>query len=208
MIITERNADPEEFFFAPIYYLTGDLETAKFYSNLASATAKFGTFLEHKIKELIKLPIIEYSEINSCTQKSILKKQNIDGVEPDFVLINPTLKIIEVFEVKSNMFNMDSKQCKTENYTGQKMKIHFIENFQNFNTEVYLVNFFGFTPTKRGKHVLPLTDNFIHITGKDFSQKIEISYELVLNSLKNDRIVNQKFIDNYKNKPTIMNEVF
>ena len=89
MIITERKNDADEFLYAPIYFLTGDLETAKFYSNLASATAKFGTYLEKQIKETVSIPIINYSEINTVTKKSLLAKQNIDGVIPDFIIIDP-----------------------------------------------------------------------------------------------------------------------
>ena len=106
MIITERNADVGEFLFAPIYYLTGDLETAKFYSNLASATSKFGTYLEQKIRESIKLPVGDYDSIFSCLfpldQKILLRKQKVVGVEPDFIVVDPIKKLIDVFEVKSN----------------------------------------------------------------------------------------------------------
>ena len=205
MIITERNADVGEFLFAPIYYLTGDLETAKFYSNLASATSKFGTYLEQKIRESIKLPVGDYDSIFSCLfpldQKILLRKQKVVGVEPDFIIVDPIKKLIDVFEVKSNMFNMDSKQCRTENQTGSKIKEHFMEILPEYNTTVYLVNFFGFEPTKRGKYVEPLTTNFIHINGETFANMLGISLESVLDSLKNNRELNQQFIQGYKSKP-------
>lgn len=201
MIITERKADDGEFLFAPIYFLTGDLETAKFYSNLASATAKFGTYLEHKIKEFVSLPVIEYDEILQCKQKSLLLKQKISGVMPDFVIVNPIDMTIQICEVKSNLFNMDSKQCKTENNTGEILMEHFSNYFPEFKSEIYLVNFFGFQPSNRGKHILGMTDNFQHINGQEFSDVLEIDYQEVLVSLKNDRKVNQDFISSYKNKP-------
>lgn len=205
MIIKERDADDGEFLFAPIYYLTGDLETAKFYSNLASATSKFGTYLEQKIRELISLPVEEYDSLKSCLfpleQKCLLRKQKIVGVEPDFIIIDPINKLILVFEVKTNMFNMDSKQCKTENYTGSKIKQHFMEILPEYTTEVYLVNFFGFEPSKRGKYVTPLTDNFKHINGEIFSEMVDISLETLMNNLKDNQLTNQKFITDYKSKP-------
>jgi hypothetical protein len=200
MIITERKNDADEFLYAPIYFLTGDLETAKFYSNLASATAKFGTYLEKQIKETVSIPIINYSEINTVTKKSLLAKQNIDGVIPDFIIIDPKTKTIHVCEVKSNMFNMDSKQCQTENTTGLKMLNYFNTNFSNFTTKIYLVNFFGFQPSKRGKHIIPLTNNFNHINGKAFAEIIDIDYQSLLNKLKNNRDINKNFIESYKSK--------
>jgi hypothetical protein len=200
MIITERKNDADEFLHAPIYFLTGDLETAKFYSNLASATAKFGTYLEKQIKESVSIPIIEYSEINTATKKSLLAKQNIDGVIPDFIIVEPETKTIHVCEVKSNMFNMDSKQCQTENNTGLKMLNYFNINFLDFTTKIYLVNFFGFQPSKRGKHIIPLTNNFNHINGKDFAKIIDIDYQSLLNKLKNNRDINKNFIESYKSK--------
>jgi len=200
MIITERKNDVDEFLYAPIYFLTGDLETAKFYSNLASATAKFGTYLEKQIRESVSIPIIDYSEINTVTKKSLLSKQNIDGVVPDFIIVEPETKTIHVCEVKSNMFNMDSKQCQTENNTGLKMLNHFNINFLNFTTKIYLVNFFGFQPSKRGKHIIPLTNNFNHINGKDFAEIIDMDYQSLLNKLKNNRDINKNFIESYKSK--------
>jgi len=205
MIITERNADDGEFFFAPIYYLTGDLETAKFYSNLASATSKFGTYLEQKIRELINLPVENYDSLFSCLfpleKKYLLRKQKIVGVEPDFITIDPINFSVDVFEVKTNVFNMDSKQCQTENLTGAKIKKHFVEILPEYNTTVYLVNFFGFEPSKRGKYVEPLTTNFIHINGETFANMLGISLDSVLDSLKNNRELNQQFIRGYKSKP-------
>lgn len=201
MVITERKHDVDEFLFAPIYFLTGDLETAKFYSNLASASAKFGTYLEKQIKEVVTLPIVEnVKDIHNITEKSLLKKQRIDGVEPDFIVINPVNKTISVCEVKSNLFNMDSKQCKTENDTGLKMKKYFSLNFSNYITSVYLVNFFGFQPKKRGKHVIGLTNNFTHINGDEFSKLIDIDYDFIIDSLKINREMNKEFIKEYKNK--------
>lgn len=201
MIITERKHDKDEFLFSPVYLLIGDLETAKFYSNLASASAKFGTYLEKQIKEVVKLPIVEsVKDINNVTEKSLLKKQRIDGVEPDFIVIDPVNKTISVCEVKSNLFNMDSKQCKTENDTGLKMKKYFSLNFSNYTTSVYLVNFFGFQPTKRGKHVTGLTSNFTHINGNEFSKLMDIDYDFIISSLKNNREMNREFIKEYKNK--------
>ena len=200
MIITERKNDADEFFYAPIYFLTGDLETAKFYSNLASATAKFGTYLEKQIRESVSIPTINYSKINTITKKSLLEKQNIDGVVPDFIIVDPGTKTIHICEVKSNMFNMDSKQCQTENNTGLKMLNHFNMNFSNFTIKIYLVNFFGFQPSKRGKHIIPLTNNFNHINGKDFAKIIDMDYQSLLNKLKNNRDMNKNFIESYKSK--------
>ena len=200
MIITERKNDADEFLYAPIYFLTGDLETAKFYSNLASATAKFGTYLEKQIRESVSIPTINYSEINTTTKKSLLEKQNIDGVVPDFIIVDPGTETIHVCEVKSNMFNMDSKQCQTENNTGLKMLNYFNINFSNFTTKIYLVNFFGFQPSKRGKHIIPLTNNFNHINGKLFAEIIDMDYQSLLNKLKNNRDINKNFIESYKSK--------
>ena len=80
------------------------------------------------------------------------------------------------------------------------MKKYFSLNFPNYITSVYLVNFFGFQPTKRGKHVTGLTNNFIHINGSEFSKLIDIDYDFIISSLKNNREMNREFIKEYKNK--------
>lgn len=202
MIITERKHDKDEFLFSPIYFLTGDVETAKFYSNLASASSKFGTYLEKKIRETIKLPFINnLDDINHLKEKSVLKKQKIGKVEPDFIIIDPSINTISICEIKTNLFNMDSNLCRKANETGLEMKEYFGTNFSNYISSVYLVNFLGFRPSKRGKYVLDLTNNFIIIEGDEFSKIIDVDYGFVINSLKNNRKINQEFIDIYKNKP-------
>lgn len=204
MIIVDRGVTDEELFCSPVYLLTGDLETARFYSNLASACSKFGTFLEKQIKGIIQLPFVDYDEIKNINQKSLLIKRKIDGVEPDFVIVDPIEKTISVCEVKSNMYNMDSKQCKTENKTGQILKDNFNNNFEDFSTELYLVNFFGYKPNKRGQHVVPLTNNFTHINGNIFCSMMSVNYDNIVDNLKNSQTSNVEFIINYKKMDTIV----
>jgi len=59
MIIDERNLDEKALYNNPIYLLTGDFETAKFYSCLASACCKFGYFVEQESFCYINLSLVQ-----------------------------------------------------------------------------------------------------------------------------------------------------
>jgi hypothetical protein len=212
MIIENRNVKDELFCFSPVFYLTGCVETAKFYSALASASSKFGTFLENQVRDLMPQKEIVYTGIKSCEVPSKLKKKTkIDGVEPDFIVVNPQLKTIDVYEIKATLYNMDSKQSKQENRTCKILQEHFAEKFSEFKTTVYLVNFLEFVPKTKGgketgKSTLRLTNNFEHIGGREFCEKVSLSYDEVLNLLRINRQKNKSFIENYKSKEIVIEE--
>jgi len=116
MIIDERNLDVKALFTNPIYLLTGDFETAKFFSCLASACCKFGYYVENIIRDNMSYPYITKDNIEfNKTGKYLLYKPKFGSEVPDYVLIDEEAKIIYVYEVKVNLRNMDSKKLTVKN---------------------------------------------------------------------------------------------
>jgi hypothetical protein len=57
-----------------------------------------------------------------------------------------------------------------------------------------------------GKSTLRLTNNFEHIGGREFCEKVSLSYDEVLNLLRVNRQKNKSFIENYKSKDIMIEE--
>ena len=105
MKITARDIEEKYLYRTPIYLLTGDVETARFYSDLASASSKLGYYVEDTVKNLIKFPKVKTEALGSFDGKYVLIKQKINKKIPDFLLVDTDNKKISVFEVKTNLKN-------------------------------------------------------------------------------------------------------
>ena len=77
------------------------------------------------------------------TGKYLLYKPKFGSEVPDYVLIDEEAKIIYVYEVKVNLRNMDSKKAHGEKSKYLRLKLFLEENYKNYKTSVFVVNFLG-----------------------------------------------------------------
>lgn len=199
MIIDERNLDEKSLYNNPIYLLTGDFETAKFFSCLASACCKFGYFVEKAIKEHFKYTYINQTEIGlKNTGKFLLHKPKFGAEVPDYVLIDEDEKIIYVYELKINLRNMDSKKAHGEKAKYQRLKLYLEEIHPKYETKIFVVNFLG--ASGRNVGLYKGLDYLKIISGEQFCQMMDVSFSLVMNKIYSSRSENQQFLLDYKQK--------
>jgi hypothetical protein len=187
---------------SPVYMMTGDLETARFYSMLASSSSRFGYFLEDVITENINLPIVDWDRLPFCEVKSVCRKPKINRKIPDFLLIDPINMLVWVAEIKTNLNSLDSKQCKSESTTYLTLKADLQTQFPKHKVEVNIVNFFG-GKNSRGNLIHPELNI---ITGEEFCEVVGVSYGSVLGSLSANRVKNATLISEYKERPVVITE--
>jgi len=198
MIIEEKNLSDEHLRRTPVFLLTGDLETARFFSTLSSAQSKFGTHLEKIMRSLCKLPVTEWKQRHKCSQKTLFLKTKIHNREPDFVILE-NRKVI-VCENKLNAYNIDTKQAPTEQKSYLELK-NFLSNEFDF-VEIKISDFAGGAIDKRKRTDSYFNDSsFQIITGNELCEILEISYDDVMNIIIHDQEINSKLLNNYKSKP-------
>ena len=184
--------------------MTGDLETARFYSMLAGASSKFGFHLEDVIAENINLPIVKWGRLKSCKVRSMCLRPKIDKKQPDFIFIDPINMMISVEEIKTNLNSLDSKQCIAESITYLALKRELQAWFPKYRVEVDIVNWFA-GKNSRGNLIHPEINI---ITGEEFCEFVGISYDDVLNDLAADRAKNIRVISEYKECPVVITEQY
>jgi hypothetical protein len=198
VIIEDRNVDDIFLLRTPVYLLTGDIETAKFYSNLASACSKMGYFVENTIVDLVKLPIIKYENLIGYDKKSIVVKPKIQSMVPDFLLYDPLQKNINIYEVKTNLKNLDSKQAIAEKNKHEKLHQVFTSLFPKFKTTMFIVDFIEGPSLKVNLYE---KDSLLNtISGKNFCEQIEVNYADVLDKITQFQSKNLQFVKEYKEK--------
>jgi hypothetical protein len=198
VIIEDRNVDDIYLLRTPVYLLTGDIETAKFYSNLASACSKMGYFVENTIVDLITLPIIKYENLIGYDKKCVVVKPKIEGMIPDFLVCDPLNKSISIYEVKTNLKNLDSKQAVAEKNKHEKLHQLFSSLFPSFDVTMYIVDFIEGPSLKVNLYE---KDSLLKtIDGRVFCKHLEVEYDDVLQKITEYQNINIEFIKQYKNK--------
>ena len=198
MRIEDRGVDDVYLLRTPVYLLTGDIETARFYSNLASACSRMGYFAEDTVVDLMTLPIVKYENLNNYKEKCVVVKPKIEGMIPDFLIFDPVEKFINVYEVKTNLKNLDSRQAAAEKIKHEKLYQFFSSSFLNFHTTMYIVDFIEGASLKVN---LYKEDSLLKtIDGKVFCEHLGVQYDDVLDKITQDQNINIKFIKNYKKK--------
>lgn len=198
MKITPREVEEKYLYRTPIYLLTGDIETAKFYSNLASASSKLGYYVEDAVKSLIKFPKVKTEALGSFDGKYVLVKQKINKKIPDFVLVDTDSKKISVFEVKTNLKNLDFAQAFGEKIKHEELKKYLQYIFSDYNVILYVVDFFE-GPSLKMNHYKD-DDVLNTITGREFCEILEVSFDDVMNRVNKSRKDNLLFVQEYKDK--------
>ncbi len=199
MIIDERNLDVKGLFTYPIYLLTGDFETAKFFSCLASACCKFGYYIENIVRDNMSYPYIKVENIGeNKSGKHLLYKPKFGSEVPDYVLIDEDNKIIYVYEMKVNLKSMDSKKAHGEKAKYQRLKLFLEENYKKYTVSVFVVNYLGVDG--RNCSLYKNLDFLSIITGEEFCKSVNVSYDKLMNLIKESQKTNQEFIKLYKEK--------
>jgi len=203
MIIEEKILSDEHLRSTPIYLLTGDLETARLYSTLSSAQSKLGTNIEKIMRSLCQLPVTDWNSRSKCKDKTLFYKTRLHKSEPDFVVYYPKKKKLVICELKTNAFNMDSKQAPTE----QKSYTELRELLQvDFKTvEIKIADFSGGAIDKRNRKDSYFNDPLFEIISGETlcSDILEISFNDVMNVVYKDQEINELFLRLYKKKPIV-----
>jgi hypothetical protein len=199
MIISDNNISQDRLLNNPIFVLTGDVETTKFFSNLASACIKFGYYIEQLIVDQIKLPIM--SEIAGNTlfdeKEYILVKPKFGSEIPDIVFVNEIEKIIDVYEIKTNLRNADSKKAHGEKLKYKRLYDYLTSSHKDYKIRIFVVDFMG---SLLGATVLYKESKIIEvIDGKQFCEKIYIDHSIIIEHLQESQKKNKEFINYYKN---------
>ena len=208
MIITDNDIDIERLLNNPIYLLTGDLETAKFYSSLASASIKLGYYVEDIIKESINLPIFKDIGSNNTVfgieERYILIKPKFGSEIPDMVLVDETTMTIHVYEIKVNLRNADSKKAHGEKIKYQTLKDYLDKKYPEYSINIFVVDFLG---TGGGATSIYEDSDIIEvITGINFCKSVDIDYDNLMKKIKYSQVSNREFIHNYKKIPLASSE--
>jgi hypothetical protein len=198
--ITHNNKTIQKLEKNPIFLLTGDIETTKFYSSLASACIKIGTYLEDKIEEKIRINFDIKQEIGQQslfpTEEYFLVKQKFQKVEPDFVYIDENQKIIYVYEVKTNLGNADSKKAHGEKIKYKTLYTFLTKKYLDYTVKIFVVDFMG---DLSGATALYEASDIIEvIDGETFCKRIKIDYQTIINDLKLSQNHNKNFIKEFK----------
>lgn len=204
MVITEKILSDLHLRRTPVYLLTGDLETARFYSTLSSAQSKLGTNLEKTMRNLCQLPLFDWNAKDKCKEKTLFYKTRIHNSEPDFVIFYPNQNKLVICELKMNAFNIDSRQAPTEQNFYLQLGETFREEFQTI--EIKITDFFGGSIEKRKRKDSYFGDPFFEvISGENLCDILEISFDDVMNVIYRDQEINENIIKSYKDKPLIRN---
>lgn len=198
MLITNNNLSNDRLVNNPIFLLTGDIETTKFFSSLASACIKLGYYIEDLIISNINLPILE--EIGQKTlfpcEQYILIKPKFGKEIPDIVFIDENRKQIQVFEIKTNLRNADSKKAHGEKAKYKRLYDFLIEKYLNYKVEIFVVDFLG---SLTGATELYRELNIINVvSGKNFCNKFNVDYQLLMDQIKSSQKLNRNFIQEFK----------
>ena len=200
MRIVNNNLEIERLRNNPIFRLTGCMETTQFFSNLASACVKFGTFLERvigaEIQRVTDFPFL--TEIGQSTlygqpDKYMLVKPKFGKTKPDLVFVDGDM--IRLFEIKVNLRSSDSKKAHGETDKYKKARKYLKKNYPDYTVQTYAVDFFG---GGGGSTALYERANvFTVINGKTFCEMMGINYDIVCINLEVDQDENRKFIRDY-----------
>ena len=201
MKIVERGVEEKYLYRTPVYLLTGDVETAKFYSDLASASSKLGYYVEDIVKSFIKFPIVKAEALGTFDGKYVLVKQKINKKIPDFLLVDTNEKRISVFEVKTNLKNLDCAQAFGEKIKHQDLKEYLHTMFNGYDIILYVVDFFDGPSLK--VNLYENDDVLKTISGRDFCKILEVSFEDVMGKITTSRKNNLSFVQDYKNKSIV-----
>ena len=199
MKIVGRNVEDQFLHRTPVYLLTGDLETAKFYSDLASASSKLGYFVEDVVKDFITYPIVGREELGNRTGIYVLVKKKIVNKIPDFLKVDTDNKTVDVYEVKTNLKNLDSKQAFGEKIKHEELKNFLVGMFVDYTVTMYVVDFFEGPSLK-----VNLYENdtlLVTIPGRQFCDQLNVSFDDVMIKVRESREHNGLFIMDYKSKP-------
>lgn len=206
MIIEEKVLSDEHLKRTPVFLLTGDIETAKLYSTLSSAQSKFGTDVEKIIRRLCQLPLSEWNGRNLCKKKTLFYKTKLNKSEPDFVVFYPKEKKIVICELKTNAFNIDSKQAPTEQKSYAELRELLKTEFNS--VEIKIVDFAGGATEKRKRKDSYFGDPIFEIiSGEELCDILEISFDDVMNVIYKDQEINETLLRTYKSKPIIRNVI-
>jgi hypothetical protein len=200
MIIKDRNVNNSVLFNTTIYLLTGDVETTKFFSNLTSACSQLGYFIEDVVKSKITLPIVNQSELGLRKGKYVLFKPKFNKQVPDFVLVDDVNKTINIFEMKINLRNADSKKVFGEKTKYESLKNYLDNIYKNYNVILYAVDFFNMDSQRRNIKLYEQSGVLGVITGQEFCDMISVNYDEVMSEVYKHRQENQNFILEYKSK--------
>ena len=200
MIIRDREVDNNLLLNTTIFLLTGDIETTKFFSNLTSACSQLGYFIEDVVKSKITYPIVEQRELGFRKGKYVLFKPKFNKQVPDFVLVDDVNKTINIFEVKINLRNADSKKVFGEKTKYESLKKYLDNIYKNYNVVLYAVDFFNLNGIRRNIKLYEQSNVLRVITGQEFCDMIDVHYDDVMSEVYKHREENQKFIKEYKNK--------
>ena len=200
MRIVNNNLEIERLRNNPIFRLTGCMETTQFFSNLASACVKFGTFLERvigaEIQRVTDFPFL--TEIGQSTlygqpDKYMLVKPKFGKTKPDLVFVDGDM--IRLFEIKVNLRSSDSKKAHGETDKYKKARKYLKKNYPDYTVQTYAVDFFGGGGGSTALY--QRADVFAVINGKTFCKFMGIDYDIVCANLEVDRDENFKFIKGY-----------
>lgn len=200
MIIKERGIDNQLLYNTTIYLLTGDLETAKFFSNLTSSCSQLGYYIEDVVKSKIKYPIVGQENLGHRTGKYVLFKPKFNKQVPDFVFVDDENKTIHIFEVKINLRNADSKKVFGEKTKYASLKEYLDNIYKNYNVILHAVDFFNFDSARRNIKLYEQSNVLNVITGVEFCQMLCVDYDEVMSEVYKHRKENQEFIIKFKNK--------
>ena len=193
----------------PIYLLTGDLETAKFFASLASSTCRMGNFVQdrithkimHDVGALPKLNGIGESNLFGLPDKYVIVKALYKQfkIEPDFIVVDEVKKTIDVFELKVNLSTPDSKKVYGEISKYAKLQEYLKELYSKYTIQTYAIDFIG---DGGGSSILYQKSGiFKIINGRQFCDIVHIDYGDVMDDIKENRKSNLEYIKRYKFLP-------
>jgi hypothetical protein len=204
MIITDNTIEFDTFSKHPIYLLTGDIETTKFFSILTSSCSKLGYYIEGKIKEYIlasgipQQPSIQHHELWDAPAQYFIHGVKFGAEKPDFVVVDEGKLTIDVYEIKMNLSNVDSKKAHGEKAKYTRLFETLSNDFPEYKVGVYVADFLG--TTGGAIKLYEDCDILEVINGETFCTKVGISYKSIMDDIRYSQIANREFIKNYKNK--------
>ena len=197
LINTKHEIEDKYLLRTPVYLITQDLETARFYHSLVSATSRLGFFVENKIAELIPYPVVSYSE--NLQNDTVIFKEQIHGLKPDYILVKDNT--IHIIEQKLNLINHGIKAVTGEQQRYLKFKSCLQQAHTNFDVRLYIVDFFAEVGPAL-KTSLYGNSDFTTLTGRELCDMLSVSYEEVMKTLHSSAMTNQQFIEHYKSTKT------